>query len=199
MVNSFYALGLILGLSVMPCLCLGEESDLKFSGDPLVSRSTQSYQLAALDKVTIVAQGITTLVLEVNQDGFLPLPTENWQVMGQEVGVVREAIKKKLKLSASALVTFEEFRANRISIVGEVYHQIHREMIEGPMRVMDAIASANGFTALANTRRVRLIRQNADRVEVYELNLREVMQGRKLHHNLIVKPGDVITVPKNFL
>jgi protein involved in polysaccharide export with SLBB domain len=199
MMNFSYLFCFMLGLALLSCSCWGKEDNLKFSGDPLVAKAPQSYQLAALDKVTILEQEKQPLVLEVNQEGFLILPKENWYVLGQEAALAREAIKKKLGLSAATLVTFEEFRANRISIVGEVYHQIHREMIEGPMRVMDAIASANGFTALANTRRVRLIRQNADRVEVYELNLREVMQGRKLHHNLIIKPGDVITVPKNFL
>ena len=67
------------------------------------------------------------------------------------------------------------------------------------MRVMDAVASANGFTPLANRRRVKLVRQNAGRIAVYELDLREMMKGRGLGQNLLLKPGDVITVPRNFL
>ena len=67
------------------------------------------------------------------------------------------------------------------------------------MRVMDAIASANGFTPLANRRRVRLVRQNAGKVEVYEFDLREMMRGRSMDGNILLQPGDVITVPRNFL
>jgi polysaccharide export outer membrane protein len=67
------------------------------------------------------------------------------------------------------------------------------------MRVMDAIAAANGFTPLANKRRVRLVRQNAGTVEVFELDLRDLMRGKNLDQNLLLEPGDVITVPRNFL
>ena len=69
----------------------------------------------------------------------------------------------------------------------------------GPLRVMDGIAAANGFTPLANKRRVKLVRQNAGVVAVYELDLREMMLGADLGQNLLLKPGDVITVPRNFL
>jgi polysaccharide export outer membrane protein len=86
-----------------------------------------------------------------------------------------------------------------VTVLGEVYHQILSEMPEGPMRLLDAIAAANGFTALANRKRVRLIRQNADRIEVYQINVQDIMNGRNVEHNILVQPGDVITVPRNFL
>ena len=84
-------------------------------------------------------------------------------------------------------------------MLGEVFHQLNSELADGPMRVMDAIAAANGFTPLANQRRVKLVRQNAGRVEVYELDLRQMMRGEGMKQNLLLRPGDVITVPRNFL
>ena len=86
-----------------------------------------------------------------------------------------------------------------MTVLGEVFHQIHTDLTDGPMRVMDAIAAANGFTPLANKRRVRLVRQNAGTVQVYELDLRDLMKGYRLDQNLLLEPGDVITVPRNFL
>jgi polysaccharide export outer membrane protein len=86
-----------------------------------------------------------------------------------------------------------------VTVLGEVFHQIHTDLSDGPMRVMDAIAAANGFTPLANKRRVRLVRQNAGTVTVYELDLRAMMNGKNLNQNLLLQPGDVITVPRNFL
>jgi protein involved in polysaccharide export with SLBB domain len=86
-----------------------------------------------------------------------------------------------------------------VTVLGEVYHQIYTDMNSGPMRVMDAIAAANGFTAIANQRRVKLLRENAGQVEIYELDLRQVMRGENPASNLLLKPGDVITVPRNFL
>jgi protein involved in polysaccharide export with SLBB domain len=86
-----------------------------------------------------------------------------------------------------------------VSVLGEVFHQIYTDIGDGPMRVLDAIAAANGFTPLANTRRVKLVRENAGRIEIYELDLRDTMRGKLTNQNLLVKPGDVITVPRNFL
>jgi hypothetical protein len=43
------------------------------------------------------------------------------------------------------------------------------------------------------------VRQNAGRVEVYELDLRQMMKGEGMKQNLLLRPGDVITVPRNFL
>ncbi len=89
-----------------------------------------------------------------------------------------------------------EFRPHRITVLGEVFHQINTSMAEGPMRVLDGIAAANGFTPLANRRRVKLIRQNAGISQVYEINVRDIVRGKNLTHNVLLEPGDVITVPR---
>ena len=102
-------------------------------------------------------------------------------------------------ISGAAEVKTHEFRTNKITVLGEVFHQIHTDLGEGPMRVMDAIASANGFTPLADKRHVRLLRENAGRTEVYEFDLREMLLGRDLTQNFLLQPGDVITIPRNFL
>jgi protein involved in polysaccharide export with SLBB domain len=44
-----------------------------------------------------------------------------------------------------------------------------------------------------------LVRQNAGKVEVYELDLRRMMDGEAMNQNILLRPGDVITVPRNFL
>jgi protein involved in polysaccharide export with SLBB domain len=117
------------------------------------------------------------------------------------IGLSKEEVIRLVqsKYPQATTVEVEEFRPNRISVLGEVFHQLNSELADGPMRVMDAIAAANGFTPLANQRRVKLVRQNAGRVEVYELDLRQMMKGEGMKQNLLLRPGDVITVPRNFL
>jgi polysaccharide export outer membrane protein len=67
------------------------------------------------------------------------------------------------------------------------------------MRLMDAIAAANGFTPLADKQHVRLVRENAGTVETYEIDFRQLLRGENMRQNILVKPGDVITVPRHFL
>lgn len=154
------------------------------------------YSLSALDKIRIVTGGRET-VLVVPHEG--PLETAGGPIAVR--GRSREVVLSRLRsiYPSASIIEIEEFRTNRVTVLGEVFHQIHTDLGDGPMRVMDAIASANGFTAIANKRRVRLVRQNAGFVEVYELDLRETMLGYDLIQNMLLKPGDVITVPRNFL
>ena len=172
-----------------------EEDPQAFGLKPEVS--FLPYRLALLDKVHLNLPGGEIRHLQVTQEGTLDLDGEKPKVVGQPKEEVIRMVKAKFP--QATLVEIEEFRPNRISVLGEVFHQLNSELADGPMRVMDAIAAANGFTPLANQRRVKLVRQNAGKVEVYELDLRQMMKGENMRQNLLLKPGDVITVPRNFL
>jgi protein involved in polysaccharide export with SLBB domain len=135
--------------------------------------------------------------LQVSQDGRVDLSSGSKLVRGLPVEEFHALVSRAYP--GAREIKIVEFRTNRVTVLGEVFHQIHTDLTDGPMRVMDAIAAANGFTPLANKRRVRLVRQNAGTVDVYELDLRGLMRGDHLDQNLLLEPGDVITVPRNFL
>jgi protein involved in polysaccharide export with SLBB domain len=166
--------------------------------EPLHWHYTQPYSVSLLDRINVHYDDGRSESFQVNQSGTLKIGSAGDLVVKElNPKQVLELLRGKIKQVAS--IDIEEFRPNRVSVIGEVYHQIHTELTEGPMRVLDAIAAANGFTALAKSDRVKLIRENAGEVDVYELNLRAAMHGYSLNHNLFLRAGDVITVPKNFL
>ena len=162
-----------------------------------ISTSTSPYVMAPLDSALITTKEEDLHEIQIGQDGRIALPSGSRFVKGLPVADFRRLLAKDYPGARAIKIT--EFRTNRVTVLGEVFHQIHTDLSEGPMRVMDAIASANGFTPLANKRRVRLVRQNAGTVVVYELDLRDLMKGSHLDQNLLLEPGDVITVPRNFL
>jgi len=166
------------------------------SPDP-ISRSETPYAIATLDSAAIRLPDGERRKVQVGQDGRIDLPGGSKFVEGMPVGEFRSLVQRGFPGAKEIRIT--EFRTNRVTVLGEVFHQIHTDLSDGPMRVMDAIAAANGFTPLANKRRVRLVRQNAGTVEVFELDLRDLMRGKNLDQNLLLEPGDVITVPRNFL
>lgn len=163
---------------------------------PIETR-TSAYTMALLDEVTVTFRDGTRETFTVQQDGNLDLATVPVRALDRPVAAVERDVRRALP--ATAEIKVREFRPNRVTVLGEVFHQIHTDLGDGPMRIMDAIAAANGFTPLANKRRVRLLRSNAGRIEVYELDLRRLMRGDDLEANLLLEPGDVITVPRNFL
>lgn len=162
-----------------------------------ISRSTVPYALAPLDSVVVVSRDGTRSEYQVGQDGRIDIASGSKFVKGMPVEDFRVLLRRTYPSARE--IEVREFRTNRVTVLGEVFHQIHTDLSDGPMRVMDAIAAANGFTPLANKRRVRLLRQNAGTIEIYELDLRRLMLGSDLDQNLLLEPGDVITVPRNFL
>jgi protein involved in polysaccharide export with SLBB domain len=166
------------------------------SSDP-ISTANIPYVMAPLDSATIISKDGSLTEVQIGQDGRVDLPGGNRLVKGLPAEDFKTLLQHSYPGAKEIRVT--EFRTNQVTVLGEVFHQIHTDLTDGPMRVMDAIAAANGFTPLANKRRVRLVRQNAGTVQVYELDLRDLMRGSHLDQNLLLEPGDVITVPRNFL
>lgn len=162
-----------------------------------ISRATIPYVVGVLDRITVKHKDDSVENLVVAQDGSITLGDKAYQAKGLTPAEVGKLVRRHDADVASVQV--EEYRQPKVSVLGEVYHQIFTDMNDGPMRVLDAIAAANGFTPLANTRRVKLVRENAGHVEIYELDLRRVVRGEVSSENILLKPGDVITVPRNFL
>lgn len=154
------------------------------------------YKMAPLDEARVHRADSSDTVVQVTLDGMADLESGPKYVKGMPVDKFRALMQKAYP---KAKIEIVEFRPNRVTVLGEVFHQIHTDLGDGPMRVMDAIAAANGFTPLANKRRVKLVRQNAGAVEAWELDLRQMLLGDDLEQNMLLKPGDVITVPRNFL
>ncbi len=155
------------------------------------------YTIATLDRADLTFADGHHETVEVGQDG--KIVTAGGEDAAR--GLSRETFERVLRRRFPGVVKIDvvEFRADEISVIGEVFHQIHTSLGGTPMRLVDGIASANGFTPLANKRRVKLVRQNAGLVTVYELDLRRMLLGQDIGQNLLLEPGDVISVPRNFL
>ena len=178
------------------CLLLGGCETTKDSATAY-RRTETPYRMAPLDEVRVVHKSGMRDVIQISLDGNIDLQGTVKPVKGMPVEEFRSLVRRNYPSAKEIEVV--EFRPNRVTVLGEVFHQIHTDLGDGPMRVMDAIASANGFTPLANKRRVKLIRENAGVSEVWELDLRDMLRGEKLEQNLLLQPGDTITVPRNFL
>jgi len=155
------------------------------------------YQIGPLDEAALTFADGSSKELTVSHEGTIEANSGIEKVMGLPIADFKALLRKEFPEAVSIKVT--EFKDNSISVVGEVYHQIHTELGNGPMRLMDAIAAANGFTSLADKQHVRLVRENAGTVETYEIDFRQLLRGENMQQNILIKPGDVITVPRDFL
>jgi len=172
-------------------------TDSKIPGAIKVTKSTCPYQISTLDKAELTFADGSTKELIVTHEGTVDVPSGARRVLGESVTNFTAMLKAEYPTATG--IEIKEFKDNRFSVLGEVFHQIHTELGNGPMRLMDAIASANGFTPLADRRHVRLVRENAGEVTTYELDFRELLKGENMKLNRVIEAGDVITVPRNFL
>jgi polysaccharide export outer membrane protein len=179
--------------------CASESAPEGPSGTPLPSQTYQeTYHVAPLDTIAIKHRNGSIDTLQVTIEDGLEYPAgERLKVIGHTPDEVAAVLKERD--SSIASVEVSEFKGNRISVTGEVNIQTNFDLQDAPMRVLDAIASAGGFTPLAETSSVRLIRHSAGKVEVYQLNMHDVQRGKNVYYDMLLEPGDHIFVPKSFL
>jgi protein involved in polysaccharide export with SLBB domain len=88
-------------------------------------------------------------------------------------------------------VMYKERNSRKISVLGQVQHP-------GPipyypsMTIVDAVASAGGFTAIAAKNSVRLRREITGHVELRTFPVADISEGRSTNVSLL--PGDVVVV-----
>jgi polysaccharide export outer membrane protein len=179
--------------------CAPTETPVDNTGAPLpIETYKESYLLAPLDTITVTHDNKHVDTLKVTLEDKLEYPSgERFHAIGRTPDQVTELLKDRDSSITSVTVT--EFKGNRISVTGEVNIQTNFDLQDAPMRVLDAIASAGGFTPLANTSSVRLIRHTSGEVEVFQLNMHDVERGKNVYLDMLLQPGDHIFVPNSFL
>jgi polysaccharide export outer membrane protein len=181
------------------CACAGQKTTLDSSGAPTpVSSYSEPYRIAALDSFVITQKNGDITTVQVTADDSQEYPEgEPLHALGKTPDDVAAVVRKRD--SSVRSVTVSEFKGNRISVTGEVNIQTNFDLQDAPMHVLDAIASAGGFTPLADTECVKLVRHSSGKVEVYSLNMHDVQHGKDVYQDLLLQPGDHIFVPRSFL
>jgi protein involved in polysaccharide export with SLBB domain len=132
----------------------------------------------------------------VATDGTIDFPLAGRvPVQGLGVGQIQQEIVKRLKggylLDPQVTVMIKDWKSRKVSVLGQVTHP-------GPvpyfpnMTIVDAIASAGGFTGVAAKNSVNLRREVTGKVETRTLPVADITEGRS--PNVVVLPGDVLVV-----
>jgi protein involved in polysaccharide export with SLBB domain len=191
------SVALLLLPALIACAPLADVTADSGSTVPPSRTYQEPYQMAPLDKIIITKDSGETETLKVTTDAPVEYQGRSLKVIGRSSDEVASALKKRDGTIKS--VSVEEFRGNRITVTGEVNIQTNFDLQDSPTRVLDAIASAGGFTPLADTSEVRLTRHNAGKVEVFELDMHAAQRGSSDYLNMLLEPGDRIYVPRSFL
>ncbi len=142
-----------------------------------------------------------TLVLP---DGTLAFPLVGTiKAAGKTAGQVQDEIKSGLEKSipdAPVTVVVKAANGNVVDVIGQVAKP--GEFVAAhPLTVMQALSMAGGLTPYASERRISVVRHRADgKDEHIEFPYYEdILGGKNLDKDIVLKPGDVVLVPASSL
>jgi polysaccharide biosynthesis/export protein VpsN len=132
----------------------------------------------------------------VATDGTIDYPLAGrMQVAGLRTGEIQQLLVTKLKdrylKEPQVVVTVKDRNSQKVSVLGQVSKPGQVSYYPN-MTIVDAIASAGGFTGIAAKNSVNLRREVAGKIETHVFPVADISEGRS--PNVMVLPGDVLVV-----
>ena len=159
-----------------------------------------SYVIGAEDVIDISVwkEPEITRTIPVRPDGRISLPLLNdVQAAGltpmQLAAVITTRLKKYLA-DPQVTVIVTEINSQRYYIMGEVTRAGAYPLLPN-MTVLQALSGAGGFTPYAKLSGIYLLRTVDGRQVKFPFNYKEVLKGKNVDENRVLKPGDTIIVP----
>lgn len=158
------------------------------------------YLLRQGDKILISVWREETLQREVAvlPDGSVTFPlVGRVEVAGLSTPEVEQNITAKLKKYLSApivSVTIVGLEGHRAYVTGKVVHP-GSLIINGPVTVLQAISIAGGFDKFADEGSIKLIREKPNKQEVLPVNYEDIISGKDVSTNVLLRAGDTVVVP----
>jgi len=135
-----------------------------------------------------------TADVTVRPDGMITLP-----LLGdiKAAGMRPEALAKRLQEAGgkvltdpNATVVVRQINSRKVFITGEV-HTPNAYQLTGPRTVMNLIAMAGGLTEFAQGDKITILRGG----KALKFNYKDVAKGKHLEQNILLQPGDTVSVP----
>jgi polysaccharide export outer membrane protein len=195
---SFLALRLTLALSALGGATRGWSVD-----------STQAeYVLQPMDlvKVEVFQEPDMERQVRITQDSSITLPLINrvdlkGKTVQQAQDTIRDLYNKDYLVNPQINLTVMEYAKRDVKVLGQVTKAGAVDIpSDRPLKLLDAIALAGGFTRLADRKRVTLTRTGADGVTTTtEINADSIIQSKNSADQWTLQQGDVINVPERLL
>ncbi len=166
---------------------------------------TQEYRMAVGDQIQIIVWKNAELSLSepIRPDGKISVPlVGDVKAVGLTPEELASIIEKQLSIyiknpNVTIILTSlpgQEY-VSRIRVIGSVGGNISLTYVQG-MTVLDAILEAGSLDLYADGNRTKLHRRTAEHSEAYDIYLDDIMEDGDMTTNVILMPGDIITVPE---
>jgi polysaccharide export outer membrane protein len=197
-------------LSSVFCLLAGTRG---FAADvsavPPASVSSQAeYILQPMDvvKIEVFQEPDMERQVRLSQDGSVTLPLINkvdlkGKTVQQAQETIRDLYNRDYLVNPQINLTVLEYSKRDVKVIGQVGKPGAVDIPnDRPLKLLDAIALAEGFTRLADRKHVTLTRLNADgTTTTTEINVDSIIQSKNSADSWVLQQSDVINVPERLL
>lgn len=177
-----------------------EESASANAGTLAETENPGIYRLRQGDRILISVWRETTLQREVVvlPDGSITFPLIGRVAVASlsapEVEQIVTVRLKKFLPDPDVSVVIVGIDGNRAYVTGKVIHP-GSLVINGPISVLQAISIVGGLDRFADQGGIKVIRTNADGQEVLPVDYSDIISGKDISTNILLKAGDTIVVP----
>jgi len=134
----------------------------------------------------------------VRPDGRISLPViGDMTASGLTPAALQAAITTaaaKYITGANVAVVVRTINSRKIFVTGRVTTPGAHTLV-GPLTVLQALALSGGLMEYANAKNVTVIRNEGGRVQTFKFNYKDVVKGKALEQNILLRPGDTVLVP----
>jgi polysaccharide export outer membrane protein len=194
----------------LTCLAATAFASLVVASQPAAAKDTDKklapsaitenieYKLGAGDKLRIEVYKDTQLSqsVQIRPDGKITLPlVGDMEATSLTPIELRDQIAIKLKeyiTNPTVTVIVVEAVSAQAYVTGEVAHP-GAVALHGPVTIVQAIAMAGGFKEFANTKDVKILRANGNKLQTLRFNYKDMLNGDA--KPMLLRSGDTVIVP----
>lgn len=196
----------LIGLSLAAaCDTLPPPADVPNSEGARFASIEGDYRIGVDDRVQVTVWRNPELSVTgpVRPDGKISVPIiGDVEAGGRTPNEVAEIIKGKLSAyirEPNVVVILTELRSHeflsRVRVTGAVRTPRSMPHRQG-MTVLDAVLECGGVNDFSAPSRTKLYRKTKDKTEVFDIDLDDILRKGRLESNLLLRPGDIISVPE---
>ena len=197
-----WVVALVAGCASMGSSNLPPQSDTTDAGPSVL---VESYRIAVGDglRIDVWKNSELSVTEPVRPDGKIAVPlVGDLRAAGKTPEELTEDITQKLSSyiknpNVTVILTNlagQEF-LSRIRVTGSVGNNISISYHQG-MTVLDAVLEAGSVSLYADANDTKLYRRTETGTVTYDIRLKDILENGDMRTNVMLMPGDVITVPE---
>lgn len=149
-------------------------------------------------EINVWKQPDISATVPVRSDGKISTPLINEiQAAGNTPSQLRDEITERLLKfidDPTVSVIVKEINSLKISVSGNVASPGVYKISEN-INIVDAISLAGGLKRRADSKRIRILRNENGTDKVYQINYNAIVSDGDINQNVVIYPGDSIVVP----